>query len=90
MAIQVVLEIEFKSATSDPTESDRYSAVSALKTGRVTSETWEDVSDDQTLWRCTRVFVSQDARDEFISLASSIDSSSVNRVSFISESIIDD
>ena len=90
MAIQVILEIEFKSATSDPTESDRYSALAALKPDRVISEVWEDVSDDQTRWRCTRVFVTDDARNEFLSLAASIDSSSIERSTFISESLVDD
>ena len=89
MAIQVVLEIKFKSP-GNPTEGDRYSALAALKPGRVISEVWEDVSDDQTRWRCTRVFVTDDARNEFLSLSSSIDSSSVERSSFISESIVDD
>jgi len=89
MAIQVVLEIKFKSP-GNPTEGDRYSALAALTPGRVISDIWEDVSDDQTRWRLTRVFVTDDARNEFLSLSSSVDSSSIVRTIFVAESLVDD
>jgi len=89
MAIQVVLEIHLKSP-GNPTEGDRYSALAALTPGRVISDIWEDVSDDQTRWRLTRVFVTDDARNEFLSLSSSVDSSSIVRTIFVAESLVDD